>query len=115
MSQRLDSLDKNILKMISDDAFRGCFNLLGLTIPSSVTNIACSWGAWPIMSNAGECSSPFSDCTNLTSVIVPQCVCDIGMAKVFGYARNSITNVVFDASVTNLVRSALITVQQTGD
>ena len=103
------------VRSIARTAFTGCTELVTLTIPSTVTNIECSWaGPRPryslidisamndLMVWAESTYSPFSGCVNLRDVRVSQYVCDIGLPIVFGDAREGITNVVFDSSVTNI-------------
>ena len=115
LNGRTDCEIPTFVRSIARTAFNGCSNLVSLTIPSTVTNIECSWaGPRPVFSSFGigemqalkewaeSTYSPFADCVSLRDVTVSQYVCDIGLPVVFGDAREMITNVVFDSSVTNI-------------
>ncbi len=100
---------RNGTKTIAGDAFKGCSNLISITIPDGVTSI-CD-GAFNGCSSLTSVSIPdsvknigeyaFYDCSSLTSVTIPDSVTNIG-----GYAfegSNSFENVVIGDGVTSLI------------
>ena len=74
---------------IGNDAFRGCSNLTSITIPSSVTSI----GKWA-----------FSGCSKLTSITIPNSVTSIGDCAFWGCYN--LTSITIPSSVTSIGASA---------
>ena len=77
------------VKVIKEDAFRGCRDITSVTIPNSVTSIA---------------DYAFYDCSGLTSVTIPNSVTSIGY-KAFSYC-SGLTSVTIPNSVTSIADHA---------
>jgi hypothetical protein len=88
-SDRFVILDFSGLTETSISGINGCTNLIGITLPDSVTSIG---------------NSAFSGCTNLTSIIIPNNVNSIG--NLAFNSCTSLTSVIIGSGVTSIGSSA---------
>jgi len=97
---------------ISNSAFRDCYSLTSVMIPSGVTSIGSSAFAYcysltSVMIPSGVTSidgSAFYNCYSLTSVMIPSGVTSIGSSAFYGCA--SLASVMIPSSVTSIGSSA---------
>ena len=73
------------VKVVGEDAFRGCRSLTSITIPDGVTSIG---------------GSAFSGCSSLTSVTIPDSVTSIGRSAFSGCS--SLTSITIPDGVTSI-------------
>lgn len=76
-------------KVIATNAFRGCCNLFGITIPDSVTSVG---------------AAAFQGCSNLTNIAIPNGVTSIGAFTFQGCSN--LTNIAIPDSVKSIGNSA---------
>ena len=92
---------------IGSQAFYGCHNVAGVTIPNSVTNIGdeafmgCSLTSITIGNGVASIGvGAFSDCESLTNATIPDSVTSLGNAAF--YQCISLTSVTIPNSLTNI-------------
>ncbi|MDA7501139.1 leucine-rich repeat domain-containing protein [bacterium] len=107
-----DTIRGNPVTSIGIDAFAGCANLTGITIPSSLTSIeirafdrCTSLASITIPDSITRISNgAFRDCTSLPSITIPESVTSIGI-RAF-YNCTSLASITIPESVTSIEDNA---------
>ena len=95
-----DTLAGFFVESIAPNAFYNCDLMTSVSIPSSVIELAEVEGDM-----MGAIYAPFAGCTNLTSITIPQVVCNDGLSKWFSNV-SSIKHIELSGLITNIPQHA---------